>query len=81
MLAFGKKETGPICLIMIMDNSNHPKYVFDTRDVSDIVSGWGLPVSAGLSSVPLRPCDMNILQTALYTLQNAIENLKLTNRR
>ena len=80
MLAFGKK-TGPICFIMIVDDSNHYKYIFDTRDISDIVSDCGLPVSAGLSSVSLRPCEMNILQTALHTLQNALEKLKLTNRR
>ena len=64
-----------ICLI------KHYKYIFDTRDISGFVSDCRLPVSAGLSSVSLGPCDMNILQTVLHTLQNALKNFKLTNKR
>lgn len=63
---------------MIMDNSNHYKYIFVPRNISEFVSDCRLPVFAGLSSVSLRPCAMYILQIVLHTLQNAVKNFKLT---
>ena len=76
MLAFGKPKKS-ICLIMIMDDSNHYKYIL-MRATFQILCQTRLPVSAGLSSVSLRPCDIDILQPPLYTFQSAFKKFKLT---
>ena len=39
---------------MIMNDSNHYKYILNARNISNVVLDCRLPVSAGLSSVSLE---------------------------